>query len=89
MKTYAIVAYSGGAAKELAQKAIHFDVDDMQIAEDLQLICGHMCMQWLNTNPDSNQEIMVEIDFMSSLHKSTNETTSQELMTGVSKSKSS
>jgi hypothetical protein len=23
----------------------------MQIAEDLQLIIGHMCMQWLCANP--------------------------------------
>jgi D-sedoheptulose 7-phosphate isomerase len=26
---------------------IHVAVDDMQISEDLQLIIGHMLMQWL------------------------------------------
>ena len=49
MKTFAILGYSGGRCKELAKYPIHFAVDDMQIAEDLQLIVGHMCMQWLST----------------------------------------
>jgi D-sedoheptulose 7-phosphate isomerase len=47
MKTFAILGFSGGRCKELAQFPIHFEVNDMQIAEDLQLIVGHMCMQWL------------------------------------------
>jgi len=47
MKTFAILAYSGGRCKEIAQHPIHFNIDDMQIAEDLQLIIGHVCMQWL------------------------------------------
>lgn len=51
MKTFAIVAFSGGRCKRIAQHPIHFEIDDMQIAEDLQLIIGHMCMQWLCANP--------------------------------------
>ena len=51
MKTFAILGYSGGACKDLAQHPIHFAVDDMQIAEDLQLVVGHICMQWLCNNP--------------------------------------
>ncbi|MCQ8127896.1 SIS domain-containing protein [Methylomonas rivi] len=47
MKTFAILGFSGGRCKEIAQFPIHFEVDDMQIAEDLQLIVGHICMQWL------------------------------------------
>jgi D-sedoheptulose 7-phosphate isomerase len=47
MKTFAILGFSGGRCKALAQHAIHFEIDDMQIAEDLQLIVGHICMQWL------------------------------------------
>ena len=47
IKSYAILGYSGGLSKELADLAIHFPVDDMQIAEDMQLIVGHMLMQWL------------------------------------------
>jgi D-sedoheptulose 7-phosphate isomerase len=51
MKTFAIVAFSGGRCKAIAQHPIHFELDDMQIAEDLQLIIGHLCMQWLCANP--------------------------------------
>ncbi len=50
MKTFAILAYSGGSCLELAQVPIHFQIDDMQIAEDTQLIVGHLCMQWLSSN---------------------------------------
>lgn len=53
MKTFAILGFSGGRCKKVAQHPIHFDIDDMQIAEDLQLIVGHMCMQWLCANPVS------------------------------------
>ena len=51
MQTFAILGYSGGRCKELARHPIHFEIDDMQIAEDLQLIVGHICMQWLRANP--------------------------------------
>jgi D-sedoheptulose 7-phosphate isomerase len=47
MKSYAVLGYSGGKAKALADVPIHFAVDDMQIAEDAQLITGHMIMQWM------------------------------------------
>ena len=47
IKTCAILGYKGGRCKELAEVVIHFPVDDMQIAEDLQLVVGHMLMQWL------------------------------------------
>jgi len=50
MRTYAIVGCSGGKAKALADAAIHFATDDMQIAEDLQLVVGHMLTQWLCGN---------------------------------------
>jgi D-sedoheptulose 7-phosphate isomerase len=43
----AILGFSGGAAKKLADIPIHFPIDDMQISEDLQLIVGHMLMQRL------------------------------------------
>jgi len=51
MTTFAILGYSGGKCKALAQHPIHFPVDDMQIAEDLQMVIGHICMQWLCENP--------------------------------------
>lgn len=47
VQSFGILGYSGGKAKELVGTPIHFAVDDMQIAEDLQLIVGHMVMQWL------------------------------------------
>lgn len=50
VKSYAILGYTGGKAKELADVPLHFAVDDMQISEDLQLIAGHMVMQWLYKN---------------------------------------
>ena len=50
VKSYAVLGFTGGKSKQLADVAIHFPVDDMQIAEDMQLIVGHMLMQWLYTN---------------------------------------
>lgn len=47
IKSYAILGYSGGKAKDMADVPIHFPVNDMQIAEDLQLVVGHMVMQYL------------------------------------------
>lgn len=47
MKTFAVLGYSGGKARGLVDVPIHFPVDDMQISEDLQLVVGHMVMQWL------------------------------------------
>jgi D-sedoheptulose 7-phosphate isomerase len=51
--TFAILGFDGGKAKNLAQHPIHIPVQDMQIAEDLQLIIGHICMQWLCENHPS------------------------------------
>ena len=47
VKSYAVLGYTGGKAKALADVPIHFSVEDMQLSEDLQLIVGHMVMQWL------------------------------------------
>jgi len=56
VKSCAILGYSGGKCKSLADLSIHFPIDDMQIAEDMQLIVGHMLMQWLFQNrPDFNE----------------------------------
>ena len=50
MNTHVILGYSGGQCAKIAKKIIHFKVNDMQIAEDCQLIVSHMCMQWLSQN---------------------------------------
>lgn len=48
--SYAVLGYSGGKAKALCDVPIHFAIDDMQISEDMQLVIGHMLMQWLWDN---------------------------------------
>ncbi len=50
LKTFAILAFDGGKCNDIANYPLHFNIDDMQIAEDLQLIIGHLCMQWLSNN---------------------------------------
>ena len=53
VKSFAILGYSGGKSKSLADFSIHFPINDMQIAEDMQLVVGHMLMKWLYQNrPD-------------------------------------
>lgn len=52
LKSYAILGFTGGQAKQLADVVLHFPIDDMQIAEDLQLIVGHMVMQQLYARRD-------------------------------------
>lgn len=47
LKSFAVLGFSGGMAKSLADRPIHIEVDDMQICEDAQLIIGHMLMQYL------------------------------------------
>jgi D-sedoheptulose 7-phosphate isomerase len=56
VKSYAVLGFSGGKCKELADVAIHFPVNDMQLSEDLQLVVGHMLMQWLATHHQQNQD---------------------------------
>ena len=58
VNTFGIFAFAGGKCKGLAKTAIHFEIDDMQIAEDTQLVVGHLCMQWLNSHkPDQIQSL--------------------------------
>ena len=47
IRSFAILGYDGGICKNLADVAIHFPVNDMQISEDTQLIVGHILMQKL------------------------------------------
>lgn len=52
VKSYAVLGFDGGKAKALCDVAIHFETSDMQIAEDAQLILGHMIVQHLNGQAD-------------------------------------
>ena len=47
LESYSVLGFDGGKAKGLCDVPIHIPVDDMQISEDLQLVVGHMLMQWL------------------------------------------
>ncbi len=53
VRSYAVLGFTGGKAKALADVPIHFGVDDMQIAEDTQTIVGHMIVQWLHARRDT------------------------------------
>jgi D-sedoheptulose 7-phosphate isomerase len=48
MRTFAVLGFSGGQCKGIAQNVIHIPLRDMQISEDLQVVIGHMVMQWLH-----------------------------------------
>ena len=47
LTSFAILGFDGGKAKDVCDHPIHVPVHDMQLAEDSQLIIGHMVMQWL------------------------------------------
>ena len=47
MRTVAILGFDGGLCKQIVELPIHFNINDMQIVEDLQLTVGHMVMKWL------------------------------------------
>jgi D-sedoheptulose 7-phosphate isomerase len=51
METFALLGFTGGKAKALAKYPLHFEIHDMQVAEDMQMIIGHICMKWLLVNP--------------------------------------
>ena len=56
--SFGILGFDGGRCLELVDVPIYSNIHDMQIAEDLQLLAGHMCMQWLSTNkPSCMQEL--------------------------------
>ena len=52
VKSFAVLGFHGGKAKAMCDVPIHFAVDDTQIAEDVQLILGHMIVQHLHAHRD-------------------------------------
>ena len=54
--TCGILGYQGGKAKSLVDYPLHFEVDDMQVSEDMQLIVGHMLMQYLHEKLKESHE---------------------------------
>ena len=47
LKSYGILGFDGGKCKTLATKAIHFQINDMLISEDIQMIVFNICFQWI------------------------------------------
>jgi len=45
--TIALVGYSGGKLKEMADYSVHVNIDDMQIAEDIHMVLDHLMMHTL------------------------------------------
>lgn len=56
IQSCAILGFSGGEAKGLCDIALHFPINDMQISEDLQLVVGHMLMQYLYSRKNNMQD---------------------------------
>jgi len=46
--SFAILGFTGGKALALADHPIYFPAHDMQVSEDLQMMVGHMAMQYLS-----------------------------------------
>lgn len=59
INSHAIVAFDGGESKNLADNSIHLKINDMQIAEDFQLIICHIIMQSLHKEFISDKNIGV------------------------------
>ena len=53
MDSFALLGFSGGKAKSLAKYPIHFDVDDMQVAEDMHMMVAHVISQWIYENKEN------------------------------------
>lgn len=54
--TAALVGYSGGKLLDMADHAVHVDIDNMQIVEDLHMILDHMMMYVLANLPEDYSE---------------------------------
>ena len=48
VSTFGIIGYDGGKAKKILDDYIHFQLNDMQIVEDLQMFVCHVCCKWLS-----------------------------------------
>ncbi len=47
LKSYGILGFDGGKCKTLATNSIHFQINDMLISEDIQMIIFNICFQWI------------------------------------------
>lgn len=47
IRSWAVLGFDGGKALKMVDHAVHFSVSDMQIAEDCQMVLGHMVTRML------------------------------------------
>ena len=47
MNTFAILGFNGGKCKKISDKFINYNINDMQISEDLQMIIINICVKEL------------------------------------------
>jgi D-sedoheptulose 7-phosphate isomerase len=47
IKTHGLFGFDGGSCKSLVDNCIHFRINDMQVAEDFQMIIGHILTNFL------------------------------------------
>jgi D-sedoheptulose 7-phosphate isomerase len=47
ISSWAIVGFDGGKALQMADHVIHFPIHDMQVAEDCQMVAGHVVTRYL------------------------------------------
>lgn len=50
--TIALVGYTGGKLKEIADYSIHVNINDMQISEDIHMVLDHLMMHTLYNSYD-------------------------------------
>jgi len=48
--TYSILGFDGGICKKISDEPIHFEISDMQISEDIQMIVFNLCIKWITEN---------------------------------------
>ena len=56
-KTVAICGYKGGKIKELANVAIHVEISDMEISEDIHNLIITHCVKRILTNELKNNNV--------------------------------
>lgn len=50
MTTFCLLGFDGGQAKNMCDYPIHFEVNDMQVSEDMHMMVAHIVSQWLYEN---------------------------------------
>lgn len=46
--TFGVIGFDGGEAKKILDDFIHYEIDDMQVVEDLQMFTFHICSKYFS-----------------------------------------